>query len=182
TLREDENGVLYVHPVQNSNMLNLEYFNLDPTQVPPPNTLLRFNDDGTFDPSFSFDYGEVLDIELFNVTSFIFNDKAVVIYWDSNDNQLPPSFDDWAAWRSNPNRSVSIDLTTKVVEPFDALDKYFFAAAQFNIEGVPYFRAGSTDSQGNLITYFLRQDGFDQFTEVGIYEGDVVVGSLGKLW
>ncbi|MEM6526144.1 MAG: hypothetical protein AAF693_20275 [Bacteroidota bacterium] len=176
----DENGRIYIQPNNNGAVL-WEYFNIDPSQTPSPHTLLRLNEDGSsFDPNFSFDFDDVLDIGMFNLASFVFDNKIVLSYWDNEDGELPPNYGDAFSIRANPLTLVSVDLDNGDVEPFTALDKYNTILFVSRVDGVNYF-LGISGEFGNDDTHFLRQNGLDDFTELSSFEGAFGRG-LGKLW
>ncbi|MEM0940810.1 MAG: hypothetical protein AAGI25_13605 [Bacteroidota bacterium] len=175
----DENGSVYIRPAQD-NPFNLKYFDVDPNEIPSPHTLLRLYNNGNFDPNFSFDLDEVLDVGMINDVSYIFDNKAYVTYWDSTEYQLLPEFDNRWDIRSNPVRRVSVDLITKEVKPFTALDKYAVVLHLATIEGSKYY-LGVPGAFGSNESHYLRQESFTEFIELGTYEG-AVSQMLGKLW
>ncbi|MGD1895059.1 MAG: hypothetical protein ACFB15_31255 [Cyclobacteriaceae bacterium] len=186
---EDENGDFLVSSIEPSAFVP-KYFDVDSSTLPSFTTLLKFNADGTFDPNFAFDLKEVLDIYAMGSPIAFGNNKAIFTYYDIVDGGLPESFDDRFQHRQGGVRIVSVDFDTRVASDFTGLAKYnVYVQPTAKIDGTFYHLAGSNDEDGNFISYYLRQDAFDQFTELGAYgvdgSGDasyVLVSQLGKLW
>ncbi|MEM6845824.1 MAG: hypothetical protein AAF632_26680 [Bacteroidota bacterium] len=185
-MAQDENGTLYLPPSREGAIV-LEYFDVDPSQVPSPHTLLKFTDDGNYDPNFSYDFDQVLDIAMFDRVSFVFGNTVVLSYWDSNDAQLPAAFEEWGPWRGqNPQRLVSVDMITNEVEPFTALEKYSNVSFLTRIDGVNYYAAqtggfGVGETGGSTSSHHLRQNADGSFTELNSSSA-VSPGLFGKLW
>ncbi len=177
----DENGRLYIAPEQENSYIT-KYFDFDRDAAPSPHTILRMNEDGTFDSDFAFDLDEVLDIEVFNELAFVFDNKAVINYVDSNDGQLPPVYDDRRDILGDASaRTVAVDLTTGEVTNFDALDKYDFVIYYNTIDDLDYYINFSYDAEGTETSYIVRQDGFENYTELAVYES-AAAQWVDKLW
>ena len=177
----DENGRLYIAPEQENSYIQ-KYFNYDINEAPSPHTILRMNEDGSFDEDFAFDLDDVLDIEVFNELAFVFDNKAVINYIDSSDGQLPPAYDDRREIFSGTSaRTVAVDLVTGEVTPFDVLDKYDFVIYYNTIDGKDYYINFSYDTEGTETSYIVRQDGFESYTELSSYE-NAAAQWVDKLW
>ncbi|MEM9830322.1 MAG: hypothetical protein AAF944_06770 [Bacteroidota bacterium] len=186
---QDENGDFLLSSIEPSAFVP-KYFDVDPSTLPSFTTMLKFNADGTFDPNFAFDLKEVLDIYAMGSPIAFGNNKAIFTYYDIADGGLPESFDDRFQHRQGGVRVVSVDFNTREASDFTGLAKYsVFVQPVTKIEGAIYHLAGSTDNNGNFVSHYIRQDAFDQFTELGSYGTDgsgdesfVLVSQLGKLW
>lgn len=177
---QDEQGDFYFEPVRENGFI-VEYFDVDSTVLPSPHTVLKFRDDGTFDPDFAFDLDNVLSIEAMARGAFVVDNKFVFSYYDSNDGVLPPSFNDRYSIQQNGSRLVSVDLTTGEVSDYTALDKYDGLILDSVIDGVNYYLAFSTETDPFDVSHFLRQESFDTFTELSSYD-NVAAQRLRKLW
>lgn len=177
----DENGSFYVQPIDENSWIT-EYFEYEPSSAPSPHTVLRFNDDGTFDSSFEFNLDDVLDIEVYSESVLVFDDKLVLNYYDSDDGQLDPSYDDSRNLLDRINaRTVSVDLNTGEVNEFTALSEYDFVILYNRIDGVNYYIAFSTVTSAFDTSHILRQNAIDDYTELGTYSG-AAAQWVGKLW
>ncbi|MEN1783796.1 MAG: hypothetical protein AAGF77_01545 [Bacteroidota bacterium] len=180
TFASDENGTFYFGP-DDGNSVIVEYFDINPQDFPSPHTILRLNDDGTIDPNFQLDVDEILEVEVFSQTITILDNKAVINYIDSNDGQFPESFDNNREIFQTPARTVAIDLTTREVTEFSALEKYDFVAELVTIDSKNYFLAFSSEENPFDTSHYLLQNSVDDYTELGAYNG-IAVQLMGMLW
>ncbi|MEM0940247.1 MAG: hypothetical protein AAGI25_10740 [Bacteroidota bacterium] len=177
----DENGSFYVQPIDENSWIT-EYFDFDPSQAPSPHTVLKFNDDGTYDPNFLLDLDQVLDIEVYSEAVLVFDNKLVLNYYDSNDGQLAPSYEDSRDLFAQVSaRTVAVDLNTGEVTEFTALSKYDFVILYNRIDGVNYYIAFSSEVTAFDTSYILRQNAIDSYTELGAYS-NAAAQWVGKLW
>ncbi|MEM9720534.1 MAG: hypothetical protein AAGA10_14835 [Bacteroidota bacterium] len=177
----DESGSFYVQPIDENSWIS-EYFDFEPSDTPSPHTVLKFNDDGTFDPSFQLNLDEVLDIEVYSEAVLVADNKIVFNYYDSNDGQLAPSYEDSRSLFDEVSaRTVAVDLTTGEVTDFTALSKYDFIIIYNTIDGVNYYVAFTSEVTAFDTSYIVRQDAIDSYTELGTYS-NVAAQWVGKLW
>ncbi|MEM6737789.1 MAG: hypothetical protein AAF620_17145 [Bacteroidota bacterium] len=169
----DENDNIYVVP--NSANGFLEYFNVDAFTIPSPWTVLRFNQNGTFDQDFKLNLEEIIPSKLMQV-SFVYDNKLVLTYRDLS-YTFPSNFDDRWDIYSAEAFSVSIDLTTKEVQPFASFNSYQWSVFWFKMDDINHFMA--EDDSGNQ--YILRQDSFNDFTEVTRMSGGSF-RTIARLW
>ncbi|MEM8506877.1 MAG: hypothetical protein AAF717_03565 [Bacteroidota bacterium] len=179
--RDEGSGFLYVYPNDDQSWI-AEYFDYDTSAAPSPHTILRLNGDGTFDPNFELDLDELLNIETFGEVVFAFDNKIVLFYWDSEDGELPESYEDRQdIFNDVSSRTVVVDLETREVSEFTALDKYDFISFFINIEGFNYYIAFSSVESAFDTSFIVRQDAVDTFTELGTYSG-AAAAWVDKLW
>lgn len=168
----DENDNLYAKP--RFTYWVKEYFDVDTTTLPNQFTLLKFNDDGTFDPNFELNLEELIPSENIEV-SFVFENKVVITYTDTT-YTLPPNWDDRLTLFDQDIFGASIDLTTREVRPFTAFDNYLFIIPWTVIDGTQYFLAFK-DSEALIV----RQDALEEYTEVSrISNGSF--RTIARLW
>ncbi|MEM9831625.1 MAG: hypothetical protein AAF944_13375 [Bacteroidota bacterium] len=176
----DGNGNIYIQPDTDNSFIK-EYFGLT-SDDPSPHTILRIDSNGDFDPNFELNLDELLNVEEFLEASFVQENKIILSYVDGNDGLYPESFDDRRDLsRFTPARTVAIDLTTREVTPFDALEKYDFVIPYNIIDGLNYYICFARNEAGDFISFIVRQDSFDSFTELGDY-GTSGAQWVGKLW
>ncbi|MEM6895710.1 MAG: hypothetical protein AAF554_18595 [Bacteroidota bacterium] len=170
----DENNNLYVVPENGFSIRR--YYDVDPDTLPNPFTFLRFADDGTFDPNFELNVGELIPSK-FIQGSFVFNNKLVVTYRDT-EYEWPDNFDDRFSVVAAESFSASIDLTTQEVQPFNGFEGFTFAQPWTIIDGINYFYAVRGE---NTEVSLLRQDSIDDYTEVSSISGGAF-RRIGRLW
>jgi len=147
----------------------------------PTRTLLKVNDDGTYDPSFSLDLGDSLNATGINSVPLVFNNKAFVIYSAESDFQIPLNPEDrWNSYNLENVTKSTIDLTTGEIEPFTALDNYKLFNFHTTIDGVNYMWARN-DIDDTQYSYILRQNAIDDYTEVSEFVGGQI-RHVRKLW
>lgn len=142
-------------------------------------TVLKVNSDGNYDPNFELNLKDILPIEfLFNATT-VFDNKMVLEYVDDSFT-WPSAWDDrWSVY-DHPSKRVSIDLTTKEVKDFTALDGYTWIGVRGEIDGVKYFRGYLPADQGDGVALF-RQNSFEDYTKITtMNNGDIRY--ISKLW
>ncbi|MEM6842290.1 MAG: hypothetical protein AAF632_08685 [Bacteroidota bacterium] len=177
----DENGDFYVQPIDENSWIT-EYFDFDPNDAPSPHTVLKFNNDGTFDPNFELNLDDYLDIEVYAEAVLVADNKIVLNYYDSADDQLDPSYEDSRAIFGRTNaRTVAVDLTSGEVTEFTALSQYDFVILNNRIDGVNYYIAFSTGESAFDTSHILRQNSVNDYTQLGIYSGTAIQW-VGKLW
>jgi len=143
--------------------------------------LLKVNDDGTYDPSFSLDLGDSLNATGINSVPLVFNNKAFVIYSAESDFQIPLNPEDrWNSYNLENVTKSTIDLTTGEIEPFTALDNYKLFNFHTTIDGVNYMWARN-DIDDTQYSYILRQNAIDDYTEVSEFVGGQI-RHVRKLW
>jgi hypothetical protein len=179
-------GNLWQDPVDGSHYLKPSYRNVfienyfDTSGLPDLYNVLRINQDGSFDPNFSFDVSEHINfIDVYYY--YIYDGNMALGYVDKADYPdytLPEAYSDrYGLWSAGHSLTfVLIDMETGDITPFNSLDKWLAVSETNTIDGVKYYTA--TDNQTYAI---LRQDGPNEFTEVTTRtEGGFM--SFGKLW
>ncbi|MEM9681558.1 MAG: hypothetical protein AAF901_14645, partial [Bacteroidota bacterium] len=159
---------MYVQPNEFAPMA-IKYFNTD-EDVSQAYSVLKFNSDGTFDQNFQLNLRDIVPIEVYTYGVIAFDGKLAFNYVDSTSWTFPETFNDrWSYYEtSGLIKTVAIDVNTKEVTTFDGLSAYDEGGWLVGtVDGVNYVE-GYT-SQG--ITYFLRQNSFNDFTEVSQVEG-----------
>lgn len=182
SLVQNQQGDNYISPSAFNSFVET-YYNVDPQNLPGPYTILKVDDNGNFDPNFSFDLKSVLPIEIATGFNVIFEDKIVLSYVDSNEYQLPDEFDQrFAVFGAATFNSVAVDLETGEVLPFDAFDGYNYSGFPATTDGDLYIVAGITAGPGGAEeSFFLRQNGFNDFTVVSSHVGGTMQ-HIGRLW
>ncbi|MEL6483293.1 MAG: hypothetical protein AAFP96_00435 [Bacteroidota bacterium] len=176
----DEQGHVYITP-SNLNAFTKEYFN-DAENLPSPYTLLRVGSDGELDSDYSLDLSSLLPIEVANGFSFITNNRIVISYVDSNENQLPESFDARFGIFGAPSIPVAIDVETGEVFQFDAFSNFNYSGFPSRTDGSLFLVAGQFFPNGDPERSTLqREDGFNNFTEVFAHTGGTVQ-HIARLW
>ena len=180
-LVSDENGILYGTPGRVNSMLK-KYYNLDTNSFPGVNTLLKFNENGTWDSDFKIDLTEVIpSLNIFTGASFIYQNKMAFIYSDS---ELDESFDNRWNFYNHPStfHSVILDLNTLEVQSFTQFDDYTSVILLNHLDNVNYFRSnGEGNSDGVGVSRILKQNSIDDYGIFSEIEGGSFT-HLGKLW
>jgi len=147
----------------------------------PTGTMLRVNNDGTYDQSFSIDLRDTLNATGINLVAFVHDNKVVVIYSAESDFSIPadPS-DRWDSYDPENVTKSTIDLNTGEITPFTALDNYKLFQPWANFDGVNYFWARN-DFGDTEHSYVLRQNSFDNYTQVTELVGGQI-RRIDKLW
>ncbi|MEQ8472586.1 MAG: hypothetical protein RIC35_15450 [Marinoscillum sp.] len=171
-------GIRYCAPVYGNSFVPPYFDNAE--SLPSAHSLLRVNDDGTFDASYEYNLEDVLDIEFYGGTSFIYNNKVVISY--VGDDYTWGSFDERFNVFSLGNfKSAVIDMETNEVSSFDALSDYDGAYSVGTIGDQTFLRAVARDTEGNQITYILEQNAIDSYTEITEHIGGNIE-HFNKLW
>lgn len=180
-VRVDRDGSIYVVPIRENGLTN-QYYDL-PSNAPSPHLVLKLNPDGAFDPNFSFDLDDVLDIELIELVVAVIENKLILQYYDSRDVDLDTvRFADRYAARSVGTRSVVVDLATGEVNDFEALAAYDFADFLPDETGDEvYVVAYSSVNDLFDTSHYLLANSFDSYTELSAYR-NIAAGRLVKLW
>lgn len=151
----------------------------NPETLPNAHSLLKVNDDGSFDASYEYNLDDVLHIDFYSATSFIYDNKLVFTYADDYE---WGSFDErWYVFAFGNFKASMVDLETNEVEPFDALSDYDGASSVGTIDGQTYLRATTRDTEGNQNTFILEQNAIDSYTEVTKHVGGNIE-HFNKLW
>ncbi|WP_438712046.1 hypothetical protein ACSTS3_06160 [Aquimarina muelleri] len=171
-------GTRYAIPVYNNSFV-APYFDNAET-LPNPHSLLKVNDDGTFDANYEYNLDEVLDIEFYYDTPFIYDNKIVFTYVGND--YTWPSFDEryYVIFTGN-FKSVVVDLETDEVQSFNAFSKYTSARVLGVFDGQSYFAASTSNSDGTRDDYILQQNAIDDYTEVAKHKNGNIE-HINKLW
>ncbi|WP_192348769.1 hypothetical protein [Algoriphagus sp. Y33] len=171
-------GTRYAVPVW-GNSLVPAFFN-NPETLPNPHSLLKVNNDGSFDAGYEYNLDDVLEMTLYFGTSFIYDNKIVFTY--VGDDYTWGSFDDrYTILYTGNFKAALVDLETNEVKPFDAFSGYTSARAFGIIDGKPFINASAIDSDGNQTSYLLQQNAIDDYTEVTKHVGGGIE-HFNKLW
>lgn len=177
-----ENGSWYLTPGRR-NAFVTPYFDVDES-LPNPFAVVRLNADGTFDPDFYVDLSEALPVTFYASSTFLLDNKLVFTYVDATEYEHPDSYNErWSVYGVGDFKTVVLDLETKEVTPFTGFEvDYDYTQFNNTIDGSNYLFAGYTDASSDTeFSFFLRQDGFDDFTVVSSHEGGTMQ-HIGKLW
>ncbi|MEM9833742.1 MAG: hypothetical protein AAF944_24140 [Bacteroidota bacterium] len=180
-VRIDNDGSLYMVPTR-ENAFFEPYYNYSGSSA--PHLIQKLNQDGTFDPNFSFDLATAIpDLEKIEIIPAILDGKAIVQYYSSDDVSLDTiAFDDrYAVPRSFGTKAVAVDLATGGVTEFTAWADYDYAEFLPETRGELYVLAYSAEESAFDTSHYLRVNSFDSYTELSSYRG-FAAGFLVKLW
>ena len=153
---------------------------MDISTIPSHSSILKFNEDGTFDNSFEFDLLEALPDLKFHDTPIIFGNEIVLPYVGDNW-EWPADYDNrWTMYAEGAFQSVLINMDTKEVQPFTAFDKYSSNFLLNNFNGKSY-RTARINNPSGLITVILEQESATEFREVSTHNGGVF-RHIDQLW
>ncbi|RAV30322.1 hypothetical protein [Sinomicrobium soli] len=171
-------GARYCVPVWANSVVPAYFNNLE--TLPNAHTLLKVNDDGSFDADYAYNLDDILDITLYYTTTFIYDNKLVFTY--VGDDYTWGSFDErYNILYTGNFRAAMIDLETNEVQPFDAFSGYTGAIAFGVLDGNSYIKASGLDSDGNETSSLLQQNAIDDYTEVTKHVGGNIE-HFNKLW
>ncbi|MEM0940240.1 MAG: hypothetical protein AAGI25_10705 [Bacteroidota bacterium] len=174
----DENGETYVTPARDNSFI-LPYFDIDPSSDAKPWAVLKFNEDGTFDPNFYFDLSTVVPMTFLNSASMVRDNKIVINYVD-NTYTHPESYDDKFDVYDSPDfKTASVDLITGEVEMFEALSQSSGTYLLNTIDGINYYQIFDKDHETRNFLY--RQNSLTDYTTVSTNETGRII-HIGKLW
>ena len=171
-------GTNFVGPTYNNSFISPYFDNAE--ELPSPYTLLKVNNDGTFDSSFEYDLSEVVDIHFYSSTSFVYDNKIVLNYLDTSYTWSEIYDARWYVFAEDTYKAVVVDLATDEVKPFTALAGYDYGVPLKAIDNQSYIRAGYRDPNGR-VDEILRQDAIDQFSVVTTHKGGIFQ-HYSKLW
>jgi hypothetical protein len=167
-LASDENGTPYTTPYFQNGFVN-EYYNVDPADQEPANTVLRVGADGSFDSGFELVLEDILNGEI-DVTIGIvgFFDGNIILQYTNSPTGFPESFNDRFQIFGSI-KYVSVDLATEQATPFTALDDLSlgFLGLENTIDGINFYSGGDLD--GNAL--ILRQNSLQDFEVVTTFSG-----------
>lgn len=174
-----EDGFIYVPPYWAGNF-PLFYGGQDPETFASGTTMLRLFPNGTWDPNFSIDFGEILGVDFIRSVPDIVGNEAIVAHWPVGTEPIPEApFDIFQI----PLTASIVNIETGDSRPFTVLDNLGFSSwnpigfyqGNLYINGFP----ASDDDQNQL----MRQDGIENYTTVlrsrGASEG---FRYLAQLW
>ncbi|MGD1889691.1 MAG: hypothetical protein ACFB15_03675 [Cyclobacteriaceae bacterium] len=177
-LQDPVDGSYYLYPASRNDFIE-PYFVTE--GLPDLRSVLKINQDGSFDPNFHFDISEVIGATYQRSANFVYDGKMAYNYVDTADYTYPDAYTERTEiWSVNGPllRKVLIDLNTGEVTPFTGLDDYSGSFQVNTINGVAYFSASNSD---NDVYSIVRQDGANEFTPLTTRsEGNFM--SFGQLW
>lgn len=145
---------------------------------PSTMTILKIKKDGTFDPSFSYDFGTVTNTKFLMSVNIIFDNKAIISVADKK-YKFPA--DPATRWNNLNLDNWIVDMEINKVSKFTALDKYNqWHHFQLYDKASNYY-IGRINSGSKITTYLLRQNRIDDYTEISKFEGGLIL-SVAKLW
>jgi len=152
----------------------------DTTGLPNRWSVLKINQDGSFDPDFNFDLTEVIGISQYQTGVFVFDNQFVMTYIDTADYEHPSSWGNrWDVFSEGPSsktKQIVIDMDTKEVSPFTAFSEYDGVFLENTIDDVSYFNAGKSAGGQDL----LRQNGVNDYIVTMTIDGEFE--AFDKLW
>lgn len=179
-LPDVSNGAIYIQPNRDNSFIT-PYFDVDSSELPSPFALLKLNADGSFDPDFFIDLGEIVPMSYYGVAAFVSNNKLVFNYIDDS-HEWPSSYDDANSSISGlVNPSVIVDLETKEVKPFTAFSEYGGVNPLSTVDGVNYYWGYSYWSNGYDEDHIIAQNSAEDFTVVSSITGGGFQ-AINKLW
>ncbi|MEM6846111.1 MAG: hypothetical protein AAF632_28125 [Bacteroidota bacterium] len=137
------------------------------------NLAIRLLRDGSIDPNFDVDYGEILGVEYIRQTTMAVGNEIVVSYWPEG---TDPGDEDFSIF-DNPTEIAIIDLDTETARPFNALDDYSNWLITGTFEGSNMLIAFGEDGAQNAI---LRQNSLEDYTV--LVESDGQFREVNQLW
>lgn len=174
----DEADNIYLYPSEDAGFIN-PYFEVDMNDLPSVHNLLRFTPDGRYDENFSLNLKDILGGDPFYLNfNFITNNKLSLTYLDLSNYEFPENFDDrWEVFGLTNTKNVLIDLDSKDVVPFTAMNNYYGSRILSSNNNLNYMVAWKNDGGADL----LRQDAPTQFTLLSSHtNGDFQ--HIDKLW
>lgn len=159
-----------------ANSFVLPYYN-NANKLGHPHSLLKVNDDGSFDPNYEFNLDDVLDMKFYFNTSFIYDNKIVLAY--VGDDYTWGSFAERANVFAANTRSAQVDLVTREVKPFEGLKGYNYnnIGTPRTIDGKTYLTIGISGSNAII----LQQNAIDNYTDITKHSGGNIE-YFNKLW
>lgn len=167
----DDQGNRYVGPLF-ENFLVEPYFNVDMSTLPSTTNLIKFNDDGTFDPNFEFDFAEVIpNAKLLSPSALIFDNQILVFYLDSSF-IFNPDYEDRYSIPFTSYKTGLVDLNTKELKPsetnqFGPLSPNTWAI----VDGTVYFLTFGEEVNGEAPMLLLTRNSANNYTKVSEHFG-----------
>lgn len=173
-LKNDGSGNLYFPPsIYNTTIA--EYFNHDNQ---PFHTILKVNADGSFDPDFELKLDEILPLKITREVTYISGNNLVLVYIDTD--YETPGWENRFDFFSAQTHKVSIDLTTKEVQPFTGFDGYNSVNSFVIIDEKQYMH-GFNQIDGKWYDTILRENSFGDYSEVSTVSNGFF-GAFSRLW
>ncbi|MEN0048204.1 MAG: hypothetical protein AAF806_14175 [Bacteroidota bacterium] len=165
-------GSYIIGPSWYSNLYD-GYGDFEENQLENENMAIRVLPDGTIDPNFDVDYGEILGVDYIRQTTMAFGNDVIVSYWPDG-TELP---ENWRDLFQIPTQKAVIDLDARTFRPFNSLTDYsnFFVSGTF--EDSNLIIGFGQDGAQNAI---LRQNGIDDYTI--LVQSDGQFRDVNQLW
>ncbi|GAA3627372.1 hypothetical protein [Flavivirga jejuensis] len=172
----DINGNRFIQP-NTENGFYYNYYDIDSSKYGSPYTLLKIDAEGNFDPSFEFNFSDVVPVTYGSNVVFAYKNQLVLEY---DEVAWPDAYDDaWNWWGDESvSHTVLIDLASKAVEPYSALEGYRRILFRGNFDGINYY---SGFIKANDKAVILKQNSVNDFTIVSTLDGGIIQ-NIGKLW
>lgn len=172
-------GSRYATPAWGNSFVPV-YFN-NAASLPKPRTLLKVNDDGTFDPNYEYNLDDVLGMAFYYSTSFIYDNKIVFTY--VSDDYKWGSFAEAAYIFGADFKTAQIDLETNEVKPFDGLSGYSYNSLGEGrtIDGKTYVGISDNRTDTDRSSTILQQNAIDDYTVITKHSGGNIE-HYNKLW
>lgn len=158
-----------------------KYYDVDPNDLEPANTILRLNQDGTFDENFELNLDTVIgEITMSENTVGIVDGKIGLNYY-YRESGLSDFENRWDIWEDPANTKYSIvDLQTKEVSSFNGFEGLNLNGAWpvNNVEGRTYLGGGHNGWQDS---YILRQNSINNYEIVTSVDNGAIF-TFNKLW
>ncbi|MEM6698711.1 MAG: hypothetical protein AAF599_09970, partial [Bacteroidota bacterium] len=165
-------GSYIIGPSWYSNLYD-GYGDFEENQLENENMAIRVLSDGTIDPNFDVEYGEILGVDYIRQTTMAFGNDVIVSYWPDG-TELP---ENWRDLFQIPTQKAVIDLDARTFRPFNSLTDYsnFFVSGTF--EDSNLIIGFGQDGAQNAI---LRQNGIDDYTI--LVQSDGQFRDVNQLW
>ena len=144
----------------------------------PFHTVLKFDENGDFDPNFELKLDDILPLHVTREVVFASGENLVCVYIDTS--YVVPPYDDRYDMFSAPTHKVSINVNTKEVTPFTALSQHNSLFKLTSIDGVNYIN-GNDQIDGEWVVTMNRENSFGDYSKVTVIEGGFFQ-NFNKLW
>ncbi|MEM9721244.1 MAG: hypothetical protein AAGA10_18420 [Bacteroidota bacterium] len=162
-----------------------QYMNFDTSVISTEPNILRIDENGNFDPSFSFNLQSVLPTQFARPIEIASGNLVPFSYPDSTIWQWAENWNDrFSGVPFNDFIPVTVDIVSGEVTPFTAFDQYQYASFNHTTNGVDFTVAGTfaqPDENIEEVSWVLRrEDGFN-YTQLTRHVGGSMQ-RMAQLW